>query len=119
MGYNYKKAIIEDIKTYLDDNYMGPPPDMTYDEYYAQLEDELWDDDTVTGNYSGYDTEENCELYVASNLRLALEALREFGVELKNIPEDNPAQYIDTTIRCYLFTGVLQEVIDNLGEQKE
>ena len=77
------------------------------------LVDTLWDVDYITGNQTGYDTEENCQIYVGQNLDLAKEALDSFGTSFKDIPEDNLATYIDTTIRCYL----LQELIWELQEE--
>lgn len=113
MGYNYKKAMIEDIKTYLDDNYMGPPPDMTYDEYYTQLEDDLWSIDEITGNGdSFYDSNENCKEYVGFGVEYLPDIIAEYGTEiltngLTRYSPDKIACYIDCIIRCYLFPECL------------
>jgi len=74
------------------------------------LVDRLWDVDYITGNQTGYDTEENCQIYVGQNLDLAKEAFDAFGTTLKDIPEDNPAIYIDATIRCYLLQILIWEL---------
>ena len=74
------------------------------------LVDKLWDVDYITGNQTGYDTEEKCQVYVGQNLDLAQEALDSFGTSFKDIPEDNPATYIDATIRCYLLAMLIGEL---------
>lgn len=74
------------------------------------LVDILWDVDYITGNQTGYDTEENCQVYVGQNLDLAQEALDSFDISFKDISEDNPAIYIDTTIRCYLLAMLIEEL---------
>lgn len=107
MSYNYHNAIVEDIIDYLMEN------DMEIDELD---EDDLYDDvfaiDSITGNGGDfYDSEDNCAEYVSGNLKLALEAAREFDVNIKNIPEDKPARYIDSLIRCYLLGGCVHDAV--------
>ena len=119
--YDYRKAMIDDIKQYvIDNNWVDNnyEEDNDYEDLLNKLEDELWIEDSVTGNgYNYYDTEEKCQEYVASNLTLYFEAAEEFC----NLPttgtswiHKNPAQHMDATIRCYLLGECIREACDAL-----
>ena len=75
-------------------------------------------DDSITGNASGsytfstWKAEEN----LCHNLDLLKEALQEFGSDLNYL--ESP-EACDVTIRCYLLGQVLQEVLDELEDEKE
>lgn len=101
-NYNYYEDEKERIYNYCRENNLS----LTDED----LIDKLWDVDYITGNQTGYDTEENCKVYVGQNLDLAQEALDSFGTSFKDIPEDNPATYIDATIRCYLLAMLIGEL---------
>ena len=74
--------------------------------------------DSVTGNASGsytfntWQAEEN----LCHNLDLLKEACEEFGSDC-NILES--AEGCDVTIRCYLLSSALHEVLDELEEDDE
>ena len=106
--YNYREAMIDDIYDVLND----------YDTRdYDTLYDDLWIDDSVTGNGSGSYTfnRAQAEEYVRGNMDLAYEAAREFGVSEdsvdRRIAEDD-WEYLDVTIRCYLLSEVLHSVLE-------
>lgn len=115
MNYDYIEAIKEDIKEYILDNYEKDEiENLDYDELY----DELWTADSVTGNGSGsytfntWKAEEN----ICHNLELADEAYKEFGYD--GIDYSKGAEAVDVTIRCYLLGQYLQDVIDEVKENK-
>lgn len=105
--YNYYESVKEDIKNYLEE---------TDERDFEKLYEELWTADSVTGNGSGsytfnaYQAEEN----LCHNMDLLKEAMEEFGDNNLNILENPEA--CDVTIRCYLLSQILQEVLD---EEKE
>ena len=71
--YNYKEAIVHDIKEYIITNEIEI--DLEDDEASNWLYDELWDEDSITGNGAFfYDTEEHCSEYICFNLNLAFTA---------------------------------------------
>lgn len=118
MKYNYYEAIKEDIKNHINENYT--PEEITEklnerDGWQEELNDDLWIDDSVTGNASGsytfntYEAEEN----LCHNLELLREALDEFGGDYSKALERG-AEYCDVTIRCYLLYGSICEVLDEL-----
>ena len=121
--YNYHEAIKEDIKNYINEIYT---PDeineklLDKEEWLEQLNEDLWVDDSVTGNASGSYTfctwmaEEN----IAHNLDLLKEALDEFGSDYAEALERG-AEYCDVTIRCYLLYGSLSEVLDEFGAKEK
>lgn len=110
MKYNYLENLKEDIKTYIKEN------DITnLDE--NSLYDDMFIDDSITGNASGsyYCNAWEAEEALAHNLDLLQEACEMFG----STPElDNP-EACDVTIRCYLLGQALQEVIEEMEEQKQ
>ena len=119
--YDYKKAIIQDIKQYIKDNHWV---ENCYDndkDYYENLDilyDEVWAEDSITGNgFNYYDTEKKCQEYIASNLALYFQAANDFC----DFPNDgtpwiykNPAQHMDATIRCYLLRECLEEACEEM-----
>ncbi len=53
MAYNYLEAIKEDIKSYLDDNISDYADYEDIEDFRDDLYDNLWGEDSVTGNTSG------------------------------------------------------------------
>ena len=110
MKHDYFEEMKEDIKEYLQN---------TNERDFGVLYDEMFIDDSITGNASGsytfstWQAEEN----IAHNMDLLSEAMEEFG----NSPADmqNGAEWCDVTIRCYLLGQVLQEVLEELEEVEE
>ena len=113
--YNYKEALKQDIRNYIKDNNFTQD-DETLDEYVQTLDEDLWGEDIITGNGPyGYGSEEECEQYLSGNLRLAFEALYDFGTDfgelMRHFPKDI-CKYLDTTIRCYLLRECIEEVVN-------
>ena len=126
MEYNYIKHIKEDVKTAILDNCTKEEIKNAFkfldarDELYEKLYDDLWVDDSVTGNASGsytfntYKAEEN----LCHNWDLLVEALEEFGVDMGYAIQQG-AEYCDVTIRCYLLGSAIKEALDELEEELE
>lgn len=80
----------------------------------------MWVDDSVTGNASGSYTFNTykAEEYICHNLDLLEEAMSEFGCEDVNALEKG-AEWCDVTIRCYLLSDILMEVLENIFEKEQ
>lgn len=119
MDYNYLEAMTEDIKNYIEDHYT--PEEITIkledrEAWENKLNDDLWIDDGVTGNASGSYTFNTyqAEEYIAHNLDLLSEALKEFGCNV-NVLEKG-AEWCDVTIRCYLLYQAISAALDEMEE---
>lgn len=118
--YDYLKAMKEDIREYLNDNYTEAELAEALEdreEFETVLNDDLWTVDSVTGNGSGSYTFNawKAEEYIAHNLDLLAEALREFGCDYNYL--EKGAEWCDVTIRCYLLGQAISEVIAELCEE--
>ena len=121
--YNYLEAVKRDVKRYLEEE--APEidrGDLFYGRYEFEnkLNDELWVNDSVTGNASGsytfntYKAEEN----LCHNLDELEEACSCFGCDLGETIKKG-AEHCDVTIRCYLLGRAISEVLDELEEEFE
>ena len=108
MNYDYMQALISDIEDFLIMNDINIC-DLDEEEY-DNLYDELWDVNSVTGNLSGYTSEEQATEWVGQNLRLALLAMLENGYDKIDLTRKNLATFIDTVIRTYLLGDALAKV---------
>ena len=108
--YNYLENVKEDIKEYLKNNYDVETVEEIEEIDKEKLYDELFVEDSVTGNASGsytfstYEAEEN----ICHNLELLKEALEEFGGDYGEALEKG-AEYCDVTIRCYLLGNAIKK----------
>ena len=115
--YNYlenvtadaKQAILENLKYW---NFTDR------EELEGIANDELWNDDSVTGNASGsytfntWQAEEN----LCHNMDQLEEACDEFGQDIGEAVKQG-AEYCDVTIRCYLLGQAISAAIDELEEE--
>lgn len=116
--YDYFSAVKEDVKNVVMNEY-NYSEELKEDRqaFEDKLNEELWTNDSVTGNGSGsytfntWQAEEN----LCHNLDLLQNALNEFGCGLSDI--SNGAEYCDLTIRCYLLGQTISEVLDELEEE--
>lgn len=119
MKYNYLSAIKEDVKNYIQENEIKVYSS-NREEIEQTLNDDLWVEDSVTGNASGsytfntWQAEEN----LCHNWRLLAEAMEEFGCGDKNVIEEG-AEWADVTIRCYLLAQAIAEVLDEVETEEE
>lgn len=116
--YDYLEAVKEDVKNYIEENGIKVTSE-NRNELEEQLNDDLFCNDSVTGNASGsytfntWQAEEN----LCHNWDLLAEAINEFCGDV-NILEQG-AEACDVTIRCYLLNQAISEVLDELEEEAE
>lgn len=128
MAYDYRKAMTDDIKQYIDENVTIDDNGYTYNgevyedgqELYDALTDDLWVDDSVTGNGSGSYTmnREEAKGYVVDNMELVSDVMNEFGIESDYVGKrllEQDWEYFDVSIRCYLLGEILGEVLSEMG----
>ena len=119
--YNYPEAVRADVLDAIRENYT--PEEIREalqdrDAFAEKLNDELWIDDSVTGNASGsyYCNAWKAEEAIAHNLDLLGEALAEFGCGPEYLMQ-NGAEAADVSIRCYLLYGAISDALDDLAEE--
>lgn len=128
MAYDYREAMADDIKQYIDENVTIDDNGYTYNgevyadgqELYDALTDDLWVDDSVTGNGSGSYTmnREEAKGYVVDNMELVADVMNEFGIESDYVGKrllEQDWEYFDVSIRCYLLGEILGEILSELG----
>lgn len=118
--YDYQQAVTDDVVYYLKENVLDDP--RSFEEIASldvdQLNNDLWVEDSVTGNGSGSYTMNTLEAEqnLVGNYNLLCEALTEFGDENRAITDFGP-EAADTTIRCYLLSQAIDDAIEYLKEQ--
>lgn len=118
MAYNYMEEMKKDIKAYIEDNdFNYSSDDFDKDDFEDELYDDLFSDDSVTGNASGSYTfnRQEAKEYVSDNMDLMVEAYEEFD-SIERLVEDlrdQDFERIDVTIRCYLLSSAIQEVLSD------
>lgn len=114
--YDYLEAVTEDVRKWIDEN-INITDYEDREELEEKLNDDLFVDDSVTGNASGsytfntWQSEEN----LSHNWDILGEALEEFGETDINIIEKG-VEWCDVTIRCYLLEQAISEVLDEVFE---
>lgn len=115
--YNYLESVKQDVIKYLVANSSYIKKLITectisdFNELSDYLKDELFSNDSVTGNASGsytcnaWEAEEN----ICHNLDLLRAALKEYGCGADNL---QTAEAADVTIRCYLLPQAIGDVLD-------
>lgn len=115
MNYNYLEAMKEDIRNYIEENDI----DVNEQDIEETLNDDLWIEDSVTGNGSGsytfnsYKAKENLE----GNEDLVREMCKEFCIDAETIADkflNEDYEYFDVSIRCYLLGQAIAEVLEEL-----
>lgn len=115
--YDYREAMTEDVKEWIKENVDLTEWTEDREGLEQQLNDDLWTEDSITGNASGsyYCNSYNAEESIAHNWDLLNEALDEFGQNDINVIEKG-AEWADATIRCYLLGSVISDVLDEMEE---
>lgn len=121
--YNYYEAMMNDVRSYIN-NEIELNDFETIEELEESLNDNLWIDDSVTGNGSGSYTFNSwtAKEYVTENEELCREALEEFCVDADTIAEkffEADWEYFDVTIRCYLLGQIVGAVLEEIAEEFE
>lgn len=113
--YNYLETMKEDIRNYIEENEI----DINEDNIEETLNDDLWIEDSVTGNASGsytfnsYKAKENLE----GNEDLVREMCQEFCIDSETIADkflNEEWEYFDVSVRCYLLGQAISEVLEEL-----
>lgn len=116
--YNYFEAVKNAVLDYINENEIKVTTS-NKDELAEQLHDDLWANDSVTGNGSGsyFFNTWKAEEALCHNLNLLGEACEEFG-STADLLKDG-AEACDVTIRCYLLPQAISEALDELEEDDE
>ena len=116
-NYNYLEHVTEDAK----DAILECMDEWSFDDR-EELEqianDELWIDDSVTGNGSGSYTFNSwrAEEYLCHNLDELADACEEFSQDIGEAVKQG-AEYCDVTIRCYLLSQAIATALDELEDE--
>lgn len=115
--YNYLEQVTADAKEAILGN-MGYWNFDDREELEQVANDELWVDDSVTGNASGsyYCNAWKAEEAICHNFDLLTEALCEFG-DTDALRVDFGAEKADVAIRCYLLGQAIAAALDELEEE--
>ena len=117
--YNYLENVTADAKQAILEN-------LNYwnfadrEELEEVANDELWINDSVTGNASGsytfntWQAEEN----LCHNMDELEDACDEFGQDIGEAVKQG-AEYCDVTIRCYLLGQAISAALDELEEEEK
>ena len=121
-NYNYLEAMIEDVKEYLRNEAEYDQDDLFYNRSYLEekLHDELWCNDSVTGNASGSYTFSTwkAEEYLCHNYDELADACEAFGQDIGEAVKRG-AEFCDVTIRCYLLGRAISEALDEIEAELE
>lgn len=119
--YDYKKAMKNDIREYIEDHYTADEIREHMEDrrdWEEQLNDDMWVEDSVTGNASGsytFNTYKAAE-YICTNLDLLAEAAHELGNGNIDVLHDG-AESCDVTIRCYLLYSMISAVLNEIENE--
>ena len=117
--YNYLENVTADAKAAVLEN-LNYWSFTDREELEEVANDELWVDDSVTGNGSGsytfstWQADEN----LCHNMDELGDACNEFGQDIGEAVKQG-AEYCDVTIRCYLLGQAISAAIDELEEEGE
>lgn len=116
--YNYLEAVTANAKQWLLDNY--EVDFLAESEDYSTFYDEMFDEDSVTGNASAsytFNTWE-AEEYLCHNMQLLERAADKFGYN--EIPREwvESAETADVIIRCYYLEEAIYNAIKEIKEER-
>ena len=120
--YSYPKAVKSYIREYLNDNLDVGTFGLLLqgdDDTIEDVREDLFEDDSVTGNQSGSYTMNSLEAKqnLAGNWDLLQEAKEELdpGVDLIS----KGPEFCDVLLRCYLVDWCFNETLNDIVNQKE
>lgn len=121
--YNYLESMKKDITEYIN-NEINLADYSDRDELESSLNDDLFTEDSVTGNASGSYTFSRAQAqeYVTDNIDLLKDACEEFGTDAALVGEwflSDDWEKMDVTIRCYLLGQAIGEALDDMGDELE
>ena len=117
--YNYYYEMRQDVRNAIDEGYNLDEWRGDREGLEEKLNDDLWIDDGVTGNASGsyFSSSYKAMQAVTDNMELLQEALDELGADYSDIGRkfmDGEWEYFDVTIRCYLLSSTISDVLDDI-----
>lgn len=125
-NYNYLESMKEDVKEYIKGNAELTIEDLIYNrsDLEEKLNNDLWINDSVTGNASGSYTFNSyrAKEYVLDNMNLLEDMCNEFGIDAETIGKkflDGAWEWMDVLIRCYLLGSAISETLDDIEEEIE
>lgn len=125
-NYNYLESMKEDVKEYIKGNAELTIEDLIYNrsDLEEKLNNDLWINDSVTGNASGSYTFNSytAKEYVLDNMNLLEDMCNEFGIDAETIGKkflDGAWEWMDVSIRCYLLGSAISETLDDIEEEIE
>lgn len=119
--YDYYEAVKEDVLKYIREEVDMNGID--FDELETRLDEDLWNEDSVTGNSSDSYTfnQAQAQEYVEANKDLVREMSSEFnyaqGIMEKWFNDDYEG--IDVCLRCYVLGSAISSAIEELREAAE
>ena len=122
--YNYREAIINDLKDWItNEAVMSELKDLNDEELFESIYDEAFGIDSITGNgLDYYDTEDNCSKNLAGNIDLLYLAAQNYCIDddilvlIKHYEDKSLARYFDSIIRCYLLGDCIDEVLKEIKD---
>ena len=126
MTYNYMLNVTNDVMDYIKENFSNEAIKIHWsslDDFMDDLCDELWVEDSVTGNGSGSYTFNRCQAkeMVVDNIDLLGQMIGEFDIDSKTIADKFLAEdweYFDVSIRCYLLNSAIYDACIELELDK-
>lgn len=122
--YDYREAVKNDVIDYIKNEAELDRDDLIYNREWLEekLYEDLWTNDSVTGNGSGsytfntYEAEEN----LLHNWDLLVECANEFGCEpVISDGYENGPEFWDVSIRCYLLGEAISAALDEIEAELE
>ena len=120
---NYLEQMKEDIRNYIEENGIVVTSE-NVEEMQEKLYDDLWTEDSVTGNGSGSYTFNSYKAkeYVVDNMELVQEMVSEFCIDSNIVAEkflNEDWEYFDVSIRCYLLGQAIDDTLNEIIEEVE
>lgn len=119
--YDYYEAVKEDVLKYIEEEVDTDGID--FEELETRLCDDLFTEDSVTGNASGSYTFSRAQAqeYVEDNKDLVRKMCSEFGCEeqVMNWSFTDDYESIDVSLRCYVLGSAIGSALEELREAAE
>ena len=120
--YNYLESMKADILEVIRGEYTLSDYE-NREQLEERLNDDLWIDDSVTGNGSGSYTfsRATAREYVEQNMDLLKETIDCFGLSAADVAEhflSEDWEYFDVSIRCYLLPQAIAEALEELETEE-
>lgn len=123
-NYDYMNAVCDDVREYIENEIDAADWTGDREGLEEKLNDDLFVDDSVTGNASG---SYFCNAYRAKEAFMSdpkaedyfAECCTDFGMDAAEVGKHfirGDYEYFDVTIRCYLLGQAISEVLNELEE---